>query len=98
MTASYHNSKPDTNCLFITRRLLTGVSLNDKVQHQEPKDEKKNKAKKRNLESRPLTEEQKRKRREFFLKEEEWEAKVDLNILTDKGKDNSIHLNQNHSS
>ena len=88
MTASRHISKPDTNCLFITRRLLTGVSLNDKVQHQEPKVGKKNKIKNRNLESRPLTEEQKRKRKEFFLKEEEWEAKVDLNILTDKGKNN----------
>ena len=88
MTASRHISKPDTNCLFITRRLLTGVSLNDKVQHQEPKARKKNKVKNRNLESRPLTEEQKRKRKEFFLKEEEWEAKVDLNILTDKGKNN----------
>ena len=88
MSASSHISKPDTNCLFITRRLLTGVSLNDKVQHQEPKAGKKNKIKNRNLESRSLTEEQKRKRKEFFLKEEEWEAKVDLNILTDKGKNN----------
>ena len=88
MTASTHISKPDTNCLFITRRLLTGVLLNDKVQHQEPKDGKNNKIKKRNLESRPLTEEQKSKRKEFFLKEEEWEAKVDLNILTEKGKNN----------
>ena len=88
MTASTHISKQDTNCLFITRRLLTGVLLNDKVQHQEPKDDKNNKIKKRNLESRPLTEEQKSKRKEFFLKEEEWEAKVDLNILTEKGKNN----------
>ena len=88
MTASTHISKPDTNCLFVTRRLLTGVLLNDKVQHQEPKDGKNNKIKKRNLDSRPLTEEQKSKRKEFFLKEEEWEAKVDLDILTEKGKNN----------
>ena len=98
MTASRHISKPDTNCLFITRRLLTGVSLNDKVQHQEPKAGKKNKIKNRNLESRPLTEEQKSKRKEFFLKEEEWEAKVDLNILTDKGKNDSLYLDSKYSS
>ena len=68
------------------RRLLTGVSLNDKVQNDKSNDIKK----KRKFEERPLTGEQKRKREEFFLKEEEWERQVDLTRLSSKGKCSQI--------
>ena len=68
------------------RRLLTGVSLNDKVQNDKSSEIKK----KRKFEERPLTEEQKRKREEFFLKEEEWERQVDLTRLSNKGECSQI--------
>ena len=74
------------------RRLLTGVSLNDKVQNDKSSDIKK----KRKFEERPLTGEQKRKREEFFLKEEEWERQVDLTRLSDKGKLNQKNQILNH--
>ena len=45
----------------------------------------KNKIPKRIIKVKALTEEQKVKRRQFFLQEEEWERKVDLSRLTDKG-------------
>ena len=82
VTAFNPTSNTKSSCLFIMRRLLTGVSLNDKVQNDKSNDIKK----KRKFEERPLTEEQKRKREEFFLKEEEWERQVDLTQLSDKGK------------
>ena len=45
----------------------------------------KTKVLKRNIRARPLTEEQKKKRKEYFLKEEEWERNVDFRRLTDRG-------------
>ena len=42
------------------------------------------KSNRRNL-VRPLTDEQKKKRQEFFHIEEEWERKVDIQSLTEKG-------------
>ena len=45
----------------------------------------KNKIPKRIIKVKALTEEQKAKRREFFLQEEEWERKVEVSRLTDKG-------------
>ena len=96
LTASNSLLKTETNCLFMTRRLLTGVSLADKIQNNESKEMAKEKVNKRTLKERPLTEEQKKKRKEFFLKEEEWERKVDLNILTDRGKSDKNHFSNNH--
>ena len=86
LTASNSILKTETNVVLIVRRLLTGVSLSDKIENHESKEMEKDKVRKRTLKERPLTEEQKKKRKEFFQKEEEWEGKVDLNILTDKGK------------
>ena len=39
----------------------------------------------KSIKERPLSEEQKRKRKEFFLKEEEWEKNLDLNRLSQRG-------------
>ena len=43
------------------------------------------KSPKRIIKERPLTEEQRKKREEYFLKEEEWERNVEFESLTDKG-------------
>ena len=53
----------------------------------------------KSIKERPLSEEQKRKRKEFFLKEEEWEKNLDLNRLSQRGNTKyKIHmfLEQNH--
>ena len=39
----------------------------------------------KSIKERPLSEEQKRKRKEFFLKEEEWEKNLDSNRLSQRG-------------
>ena len=47
----------------------------------------------KSIKERPLSEEQKRKRKEFFLKEEEWEKNVDLNRLSQRGNTKyKIHM------
>ena len=53
----------------------------------------------KSIKERPLSEEQKRKRKEFFLKEEEWEKNLDLNRLSQRGNTKHkiyIFLEQNH--
>ena len=80
--------KPTDNNLCIIKRLCNEISTqkmdNNEVAGESEKQT--NKSRTRTIKERPLTEEQKKKRKDFFLKEEEWERNVDFNKLTDRGK------------
>ena len=84
--------KPTNANLCMSRRLCNEISK-QKMDNNEivlEKNNDTNKSRKRSIKDRPLTEEQKKKRKEFFLKDEEWERNVQFNRLTDRG--NHINL------
>ena len=81
-----------TNSSFVVKRNYNSFSTRNVDQNNFINEKEKSKGLKRNIKERPLTEEQKKKRKEFFLKEEEWEGMVDHHRLTDKGNTQKYKL------